>query len=113
MAYDGDDDMPLLWFLRENAGLTGTKYGCGIGPCGARTVHMGGGAVGSCRGPMSQQEARTGVCEGQGVGVRQGWGGSEAKWGGWGRWCSCRGCWGGSGMVRTRADGTEGGAGRG
>lgn len=50
--YDGDEDMPLLWFIRENAKLTGTKYGCGIAQCGACTVHMNGEAVRSCVIPM-------------------------------------------------------------
>jgi isoquinoline 1-oxidoreductase alpha subunit len=49
-AYDLDVDpqTPLLWAIREQAGLTGTKYGCGIAQCGACTVHMGGEAVRSC-----------------------------------------------------------------
>ena len=46
-------DMPLLWWLRDLLGLTGTKYGCGIGACGACTVHLGGQAVRSCVTPMS------------------------------------------------------------
>lgn len=53
-SYDGDEDMPLLWFIRENAELTGTKYGCGIGQCGACTVHIDGDAVRSCTIPMAE-----------------------------------------------------------
>ena len=52
-SYDGDPDMPLLWYVRDTAGLTGTKFGCGIGLCGACTVHRNGKAVRSCSTPMS------------------------------------------------------------
>src|SRR5260370_1268801 len=45
---DVEPDTPLLWAIRENAGLTGTKYGCGIAQCGACTVHVGGVATRSC-----------------------------------------------------------------
>ncbi|WP_119167691.1 (2Fe-2S)-binding protein [Algihabitans albus] len=45
---DGPDDMTLLWALRDLAGLTGTKYGCGVGLCGACTVHVDGVAARSC-----------------------------------------------------------------
>ena len=45
---DADADTPLLWAIRENAGLTGTKYGCGIAQCGACTVHIDGAATRSC-----------------------------------------------------------------
>ena len=47
-ALDVDPKMPLLWVLRDELGLTGVKYGCGIGTCGACTVHVGGEAVRSC-----------------------------------------------------------------
>jgi isoquinoline 1-oxidoreductase alpha subunit len=50
---DVDPNTPLLWAIREQAGLTGTKYGCGIAQCGACTVHMDGAAVRSCSIPAS------------------------------------------------------------
>ena len=52
-TYDGDPAQPLLWYLRDELGLTGTKYGCGIAACGACTVHWNGAAVQSCVVPMS------------------------------------------------------------
>ena len=49
---DVDPSTPLLWVLRENLGLTGTKYGCGMAQCGACTVHLDGEAVRSCVAPV-------------------------------------------------------------
>jgi isoquinoline 1-oxidoreductase alpha subunit len=51
-TFDGDPAMPLLWFLRDELALTGTKYGCGIAQCGACTVHVGGRPVRSCQTRM-------------------------------------------------------------
>src|SRR5205085_12279720 len=50
---EADPKMPLLWAIRDLAGLTGTKYGCGIAQCGACTVHLNGTAVRSCSVPVS------------------------------------------------------------
>jgi isoquinoline 1-oxidoreductase subunit alpha len=52
-SIDVDPDMPLLWVLRDTLGLTGTKFGCGIGQCGACTVHIDGQATRSCITPAS------------------------------------------------------------
>ncbi|HEY5654909.1 MAG TPA: (2Fe-2S)-binding protein [Woeseiaceae bacterium] len=53
VALDADPDMPLLWAIRDLAGLTGTKFGCGIAMCGACTVHLDGKPVRSCAMPVS------------------------------------------------------------
>ena len=50
---DADPEMPLLWVLRDLLNLTGTKYGCGIGLCGACTVHIEGAATRSCQTPLA------------------------------------------------------------
>jgi isoquinoline 1-oxidoreductase subunit alpha len=50
--FDGDEDMPLLWYLRDDLRLTGTRFGCGAGLCGACTVHLDGLAVRSCQTPL-------------------------------------------------------------
>jgi len=52
LSLDVPDDMPLLWALRDVAGLTGTKFGCGVSLCGACTVHVDGQAVRSCVTPV-------------------------------------------------------------
>lgn len=51
---EADPEMPLLWILRDQLGLVGTKYGCGIGACGACTVHLDGAAVRSCSLPVGK-----------------------------------------------------------
>ena len=58
-TYDDDPDMPLLWYLRDELRLTGTRFGCGAGLCGACTVHVNGQAVRSCQTRMGTLEAKT------------------------------------------------------
>ncbi|MPZ40469.1 MAG: 2Fe-2S iron-sulfur cluster binding domain-containing protein [Rhizobiales bacterium] len=52
-SIDVEPDTPLLWAIRENVGLTGTKYGCGVAQCGSCTVHIDGAAIRSCAMPVS------------------------------------------------------------
>ena len=56
VSFDGADDLPLLWYLRDEVFLRGTKYGCGIAACGACTVHIDGRATRSCITPVSTLE---------------------------------------------------------
>lgn len=58
-SVDVPEDMPLLWVLRDVVGLTGTKFGCGIGQCGACTVHLDGKPIRSCLLPVSAVGGRT------------------------------------------------------
>jgi len=58
-SWDGDPSLPLLWYLRDEAGLTGTKFGCGRALCGACTVHIDGTATRSCITAMSDVTDRT------------------------------------------------------
>jgi isoquinoline 1-oxidoreductase subunit alpha len=51
-SFDGDPSMPLLWYLRDELELTGTKYGCGMAQCGACTVHLAGSPARACQLPM-------------------------------------------------------------
>ena len=57
--FNGDPEMPLLWFLRDELQLTGTKYGCGMGLCGACTVHVNGEAARSCQTPMTEAAGKS------------------------------------------------------
>ena len=57
--YDGDPQMPLLWYLRDQLQLTGTKFGCGQALCGACTVHMDGAPVRACVTPMGAVSGRS------------------------------------------------------
>lgn len=57
--FDGDPETPLLWFLRDEIGLVGTKFGCGAGICGACTIHIDGEATRSCVTPLSAAEGRS------------------------------------------------------
>lgn len=58
-SFDGDPSMPLLWYLRDELGLTGTKFGCGVALCGACTVHIDGEAARACATAMSDVANRS------------------------------------------------------
>jgi isoquinoline 1-oxidoreductase subunit alpha len=58
-TYDDDADMPLLWYLRDDLRLTGTRFGCGAGLCGACTVHVNGQAARACQTRMGALEGKT------------------------------------------------------
>ena len=64
---DLPDDVPLLWVLRDELGLTGTKFGCGVAACGACTVHIDGEAVRSCQVPLSGVWGEVTTIEGLGT----------------------------------------------
>jgi isoquinoline 1-oxidoreductase alpha subunit len=59
-SFDGDPSMPLLWYLRDELGLTGTKYGCGVALCGACTVHVDGEAARACITAVSDVSSQAG-----------------------------------------------------
>ena len=63
---DVEPEMPLLWVLRDELGVTGPKYGCGIAMCGACTVHVNGSAVRSCSTPVGQVQGAVTTIEGLG-----------------------------------------------
>jgi len=75
---DADPDMPLLWFIREDVQLTGTKYGCGIAQCGACTVHVDGKPVRACSVSLSNVDGASvttieGLDSAAGRAVEQAW----------------------------------------
>jgi isoquinoline 1-oxidoreductase alpha subunit len=75
---DADPEMPLLWAVRDLAGITGPKFGCGIAACGACTVHVGGAAVRSCSVAVGEVEGEVTTIEGVSIGdelhaVQQAW----------------------------------------
>jgi isoquinoline 1-oxidoreductase subunit alpha len=57
-SFQGDPEMPLLWYLRDVLGLTGTKFGCGVALCGSCTIHINGEAVRSCVTPVKAAEGK-------------------------------------------------------
>ena len=57
--FSGDPNMPILWFLRDELGLTGTKFGCGKALCGACTVHLDGSAIRACVTPVSMAAGKS------------------------------------------------------
>ncbi len=76
---DVEDDMPLLWVLREELGITGPKYGCGIAQCGACTVHLDGVAVRSCQVPASSLDGSA-VTTIEGLGTPESLHAVQAAW---------------------------------
>lgn len=79
VTVDAEDDTPLLWVIREQVGLTGTKYGCGIAQCGTCTIHVDGSPVRSCVYPVGalsgEEEITTieGLSEGASHPVQKAW----------------------------------------
>ena len=70
LQHQAEADTPLLWVLREQLGMTGTKYGCGVAQCGSCTVHIDGAAVRSCAMPVSAVQARQKVVTIEGLSVK-------------------------------------------
>ena len=59
VSFEGDEDTPLLWVIRDYLQMTGTKFGCGVGLCGACTIHVDGNAQRSCITPASMADGRS------------------------------------------------------
>ena len=78
--FQAEDDTPLLWVLREQLGLTGTKYGCGIAQCGACTVHIDGVATRTCVRPVSSVEATAKIVTIEGLSPDERTSGAEELW---------------------------------
>ena len=77
--FEGDEDTPLLWALREDLGLTGTKFGCGAGLCGACTVHVDGEPMRSCQIPVNTAQGRS-ITTIEGLTPAQGLHAVQAAW---------------------------------
>ena len=69
LQHDAEPDTPLLWVLREQLGLTGTKYGCGVAQCGACTVHIDGAPVRSCMLPVTAVQPAQKITTIEGLGL--------------------------------------------
>ncbi len=67
---EADPDTPLLWVIRDYAGLKGTKFGCGMGLCGACTVHLNGQAIRSCQTPISSLKATSKITTIEGISTK-------------------------------------------
>ena len=76
---DADEDTPLLWVIRDEIGLTGTKFGCGIAACGACTVHVDGAPVRSCSYPLGAIESET-ITTIEGLGTPEALHALQAAW---------------------------------
>ena len=79
VAIDADPEMPLLWALREDLQLTGTKFGCGMALCGACTVHLDGQAVRACSTPLSAAAGKK-VTTIEGIGASKTGSAVQAAW---------------------------------
>lgn len=77
--FEGDEDTPLLWALREDLGLTGTKFGCGAGLCGACTVHVDGEAMRACQIPVNMAQGRS-ITTIEGLTPAEGFHAVQAAW---------------------------------
>lgn len=77
---NAEADMPLLWAIRDLAGLKGTKYGCGIAQCGACTIHLDGNAVRSCQLPISSISKKNKITTIEGIGNAQTINAVQAAW---------------------------------
>lgn len=78
VSFDGDPQMPLLWFVRDIQNMTGSKFGCGVGMCGACTMHLNGAPIRSCSTPVSVAQGATvttieGLVSAQAKAVQEAW----------------------------------------
>lgn len=76
---DAEPDMPLLWVLRDELGITGPKYGCGVAQCGACTVHLNGEAIRSCQMPLGDLEGEE-ITTIEGLGTPEAMHAVQAAW---------------------------------